>query len=309
MIRMIRFMIHTPVNTRGYLLDYIKNRLPELEESVGDKIALYTPHSPEYTMDCSEEWLAPSIEKGIMPDVIITHATEFASITNRVELFSTLSGAYAEENPVRDELSMLKDPDGIFYPLFVVPVVMCCGKRTVGGLSHSWADLLNEKLKVVLPDRDKPLSRAVGGFMKSRYPEQFDAFEKRAVYNGSPNNVVKSVISGEYQVAVTNASFGMMAKNKGITLNIPSEGVVLLPQVLAFKKDSDDRLKAIADLMMSSDIQDYLGEQGNWPARADSPMGETIQYNEQLLNWQGWDTYVHEVSEFDHALEGESKNG
>jgi len=72
---MIRIMVHTPVNLRGRMLDYIKINLPDLERKVGDKIALYTPHDPEYRSDSSEQWLGPSIEKGIVPDLMVTHAS------------------------------------------------------------------------------------------------------------------------------------------------------------------------------------------------------------------------------------------
>jgi len=146
---LIRFMIHTPVNTRGYLMDYVKSNLSELEQGIGDKIALYTPHDAEYSTNCSELWLEPCIEKGILPDVILTHATEFASFKSRKEsdLFSNIAGQYAKENPVREELAMLNDPEGLFYPLFVVPLVMCYNTQIVKreDLKHSWTDLFNEK--------------------------------------------------------------------------------------------------------------------------------------------------------------------
>lgn len=308
---MIRFMIHTPVNTRGYLMDYVRNNLQELEKEIGDKITIYTPHDAEYSTDCSELWLGPCIEKGILPDVILTHATEFAALKGRNEgdLFSTMAGQYAKENPVREELAILDDPEGLFYPLFVVPLVMCYNTRIVkqDDLKHAWTDLFNEKYKVILPDRDKPLSRAVGAFLQKQYPDEFLKFEIKAVYEGSPNIVVKSVISGEYHMAISNASFAMMAKNKGVEVNQASEGVVLLPQVLVWKKGASEKLKIFADLLMRKEIQDYLGEQGNWPALKGAQMGDTIHNNGQLKTWSGWDAYIKEVAEFDIEVKGGRK--
>ena len=139
-------MLHTPVNVRGRMLDYIKASLNELEEEIGDSVQLYTPHDPEYSSDCTEEWLTPSIKKGIMPDVIVTHATEFASLKKeeRSRLFSDLAGQYAKLNPIREEISRLYDSQGVFYPISVTPLAMIyntekvkCGRpeRVVDGYS------------------------------------------------------------------------------------------------------------------------------------------------------------------------------
>ncbi len=300
---MIRIMIHTPVNLRGRMLDYLKNYLPNLEKNIGDKIALYTPHDPEYTSDCSEEWLGPSIEKGIVPDVMVTHVPEFAALRNRVEsgLLSDLAGRYANENPVREELKMLTDPHGLFYPLFVVPLAMFYNTKKIKEeeLKHSWTDLFNEKFKIIFPERDKPLSRAVGAYLKRKFSGQFSEFEKRAIYEGSPTNVIKSVVSGEYDMGMTNLAFALMAEGRGISINYPAEGFVLLPQVLVWKKGADEKLKIIADLLMGEEMQNYLSEQGTWPALGGISMSDTIAYNQQLTNWQGWEAYIKQVYEFD----------
>ncbi len=300
---MVRFMVHTPVNMRGRMTDYIKDNLWALEEKIGDKVALYTPHDPEYTSDCSEEWLASAIEKGIVPDVIVTHATEFAALENRSEvgLFSDLSSRYLKENPVREELSMLIDPQGIFYPISVTPLAMIYNTEKIKEheLKRSWADLFNEKYKIIFPDRDKPLCRAVGAFLKAKFSEQFPAFEKKVVYEGSPANVVKAVASGEYDMAITNSSFAAMAQGRKIAINAPKEGYILLPQVLVWKKGTDERLTALADLLIGEEMQRYLSEQGAWPVRKDIPICDTVAYNQQLTSWQGWDAYIKAVSEFD----------
>lgn len=300
---MIRFMVHTPVNMRGRMTDYIKENLPTLEGKIGDKLTLYTPHDPAYTTDCSEEWLAPAIKKGIMPDVIVTHATEFAALDNRLEidLFSDMAGRYLESNPVREELNMLVDPQKIFYPISVTPLVMVYNTERISQdiLEHSWADLFNEKFKVIFPDRDKPLSRAVGAFLKLNYPEQFPIFEKRVVYDGSPNSVIKAVASGEYDMAITNSSFAEMAQGKRVVINSAKEGYILLPQVMVWKKDADEKLMALADILTGKEMQNYLAEQGAWAVLAGIPMCDTFCFNQQLTNWKGWDVYLKSVSEFD----------
>ncbi len=301
---MIRFMIYTPVNVRGQIVDYAKDRLSALEKEIGDKITIYTPHDPEYSSDCTEEWLAPAIEKDILPDVTITHATEFTSLDDLSEcaLFSDLAGKYLEENPVRDELKMLVDPRGILYPVSVTPLVMIYNSKRIDGkeLKHSWTDLFNEKYKVIFPDRNKPLCRAAGAFLMEMFPEQFPAFEKRVVYEGNPANMVKAVASGEYDLALTNSSFGAMAQGKGgVAINYPKEGYILLPQVLVWKKGVDPRLSALGDMLICEEIQRYLAEQGVWTVHRGVELCDSFAHAQQLANWKGWDAYIRSVSKFD----------
>ncbi len=304
---MIRFMIHTPVNMRGRMLDYIKNNLPALEEKMGDKIILHVPHDPEYEADCGEEWLAPAVEKGIVPEIIITHATDFASLTDRYQdnLFSDLAGQFEKNHPIRKELSMLTDPKGLFSLVSVTPLVMFYNPKTVkeDDLKHTWADLFNENYKVIFPDRDKPLTRAAGAFLKQRFPDEFPKFEKRVVYEGYPSDVVKAVISGEYDMAMSICSFAEMGNSRGIKINPTEEGYILLPQVLVWKNGVNEKATAIADLLMSEEMQSFLSEQGSWPASSGVPIGDTIEHNDRLKNWQGWDSYLKEVSEFDKFTE------
>ena len=300
---MIRFMIHTPVNVRGRMIDYTKDNLPDLEDKIGDNVALYTPHNREYALEGSEEWLAGAIEKGIVPDVIVTHVTEFATLDNQSEsgLFSSMAGRYSKEVPIRNELNMLADPQGIFYPISVTPLVMIYNPETIkeDELEHSWADLFNEKYKVIFPDRDKPLCKAAGAFLMATFPNQFPAFDKRVVYEGSPVNMIRAVASGEYDIAMTTASFAAIGQSRGLAINSAKEGCVILPQVLVWKKGADEKLVALADLLLYEEMQEFLSEQGVWPIREGIPMSETIAYNQQLLNWQGWDVYLKAVSDFD----------
>lgn len=300
---MIRVMVHTPVNLRGRILDFMKKNLQDLENKIGNKITLYTPHDPEYDSNCSEEWLRPSIEKGIVPDLMITHVPEFTTLRNKEEseLLSELAGQFAKDNPVREELKMLEDPKGLFYPLFVVPMAMFYNTNKIQEheIEHSWKDLFNDKFKVIFPERDKPLSRAVGAYLKNEYPEQFVELEKRVVYEGSPIHVIKSVASGEYDMGITNYTFAMMAEGRNISINYPKEGYILLPQVLVWKKEADEKLKVIADLLMSEEIQGYLSKQGTWPALSHISIDNNIEYNGILKKWQGWDAYLNQIFEFD----------
>ena len=300
---MIRFMLHTPVNVRGWMSDYIKASLRKLEEEIGEKIQLFTPHDPEYDSDCTEEWLAPSIEKGIMPDVIVTHATEFASLEKeeRIRILSKLAGEYADINPLRKELNKLTDPLGIFYPISVTPLTMIYNAENVkeDDLKHSWEDLLNDKYKVIFPDRDKPLSRAVGAYLKVNFPEQFANFEKRVTYSGKPPNMLKAVASSEYDMAMTLLSFAGVEQQGRVKINKPKEGYIPLPQVIVWKQGTNKSLMSFADILTDMQMQTYLSNQDSWVVKEDVPLHGTTQDMKQLTDWQGWDFYLDAVADFD----------
>lgn len=300
---LIRFMLHTPVNVRGRMLDCIKASLKELEEEVGDSIQLFTPHDPEYSSDCTEEWLAPSIEKGIMPDVIVTHATEFASLKQeaRSRLFSDLAGQYAKLNPIREEMRRLYDPQGIFYPISVTPLAMIYNTEKVKeeDLNGSWTDLFHDKYSVIFPDRDKPLCRAVGGYLKANYPDQFAKFEEKVVYDGSPANMLRLVASGQYDMAMTLLSFASIAQQDRVKINKAKEGYIPLPQLIVWKQGVSERLSVLADMLTSLEMQVYLAEQDTWTVNENVPLAGTSQDMKQLSEWKGWDFYLEAVNAFD----------
>lgn len=300
---MIRFMLHTPVNVRGRMLDYIKASLKDLEEEVGDSIQLFTPHDPEYSSDCTEEWLTPSIEKGIMPDVIVTHATEFASFKEEARscFFSDLAGRYAKLNPIREEMSQLYDPQGIFYPISVTPLAMIYNTEKVKeeDLTGSWTDLFNDKYSVIFPDRDKPLCRAVGGYLKANYSDQFAKFEEKVVYDGSPANMLRLVASGQYDMGMTLLSFASIAQQNRVKINKVKEGYIPLPQLIVWKRGVNDRLSVLAELLTGSEMQAYLTEQDTWVVNEYVPLSGTSQDMKQLSEWKGWDFYLEAVDAFD----------
>jgi hypothetical protein len=304
MITLINFMIHTPINSRGYLMEYIKRNLPEMEKSIGDKVSISTPGN-----DHSKSWLLESIAENNLPDVILAHASDFSVLKDRKEgnLFSSIAGKYAKENTIREELEVLIDPYEIFYPLFVVPMVMCYNTRIVNkeDLKNSWTDIFNEKLNVIFPDKDTPSSKAVRAYLKKNYPREYEAFEKKVTYGHSPVEVIQAVAAGQYHMGISNVSFPMMAKQKDISINMPVEGVVPLPQVLLWKKNISEKLTKIADLLMQEEIQNYLGEQGFWPVRKNAPIGSTTSNSELLKSWDGWNIFIKSISDLETETKGE----
>lgn len=302
---MINFMIHTPVNSRGRITEYVKWRLPTLEAELGEKITISSPHDYETACDGSESWLINCIQKNILPDIVLTHAGEFSALgeTPISEYFTHICKDFEKRYPVRDELKMLVDTDGFFYPMSVVAIVMSYNKNNIdpSKLSGSWKDMFFDGLKVVVPDNSKHITIAAGAYFLKYMPEyfeQFQSFDRRF----SPAEVTKSVASGEYDMSITNAGFSIMAKSRSVEINPAVEGTILLPQVLAFKKGSDERLFKLAATVLEKEIQDYMGEQGFFTSNADAIMGEMVKYDGRLKEWSGWKAYIDEVSEYEKRI-------
>lgn len=300
---MIRIMIHIPVNVRSWLVNYIMDRQNQLEEAAGDKIAIYTPHDEEYASDICDQWLPQAIEKDIVPDIALSMVVEYASIPTETlgKSFGKVADFIEEKNSVRKEFNSLVDSDDIFYPFSITPLTMLYNTQTVNetDLKHSWEDLFNPKFRIVFPDREKPLCKAVGAYIKERYPEKFEDFEKKVCYTGSPASMAKSLATGEFDLSMTLAPFAEISRNEIIEVNKPLEGNILMPQVISCKKGSEKKIRPIFKLLTSADVQEYLENQGVWTMRPNGNIDADLTKNNQLSNWKGWNAYLSNVLSFD----------
>lgn len=299
----MNFLIHTPVSVYGKMMEVLKSNLDDIEESVGDNISFCSPHD---LCDENEEegWMSQLERMNKIPEIMLTPAPDFASIVdkNRAEIFSDFAFEYVKKHPVRQELSMLEDPEGIFYPISVIPLVMIYNSETVdeNDLTHSWADMFNEKYKVILPFRDKPMTRATGAFLLKNYPDKFPEFEKRVCYDGYPIDGMKAVLSGEYDMSMTIYPFATMGESRGVKINSTKEGFILFPQVITWKKGVEASVAAVTNHLVATDFQKFLSEQGIWPVNPNTELPKSMQFDGCLKNWKGWDNYIKEVDAFDH---------
>lgn len=299
---MIRIMIHIPVNVRSWLVNYIMDNQQMLEEKIGDEIAIFTPHDEEYASDVCDQWLPQAIKNDIVPDIAISMAAEYAfsGKENLSDVFGKFAGFLSEKKKIRKEFISLIDDNQIFYPFSITPLTMLYNTQTVdeSDLKHSWTDLFNPKFRIIFPDRDKPLCRAVGAYLKANYPEDFVDFEKRVTYDGSPASVGKSLTSGEYDIAMTLSTFAEVAQNEIIGINNPQEGKVCMPQIITCKKGSEKKIEALLDFVTCDEIQEYLESQGIWTIREEGKIADNLEKNDQLSKWKDWKTYLSEIYSF-----------
>lgn len=264
-----------------------------MERTVGDSISLITPG-----YDHAKSWLLERLRENNLPDVMLAHGSDLSVLHEGQarSLFSSVAGEYEARNPVRAELQMFHDPEGLLYPLYVVPMVMIYNKKFVDEkmLAKSWTDILCEKWTVVFPDRHAPISKVVLAYLKKSHPQEFAAFMQRVEFKNSPVEAVQTVALGKFQFGIANISFSMMAKQRNVEINWPAEGPVPIPQVLTWKKGARPSLTNIADVLRKPDLQQYLGQQGFWAVAGDMPPEVSWQ-----STWRGWPDFLAGIKALD----------
>lgn len=308
---MINLMIHTPVNTRTRISDHVKEVVPELVAELNDEIIITSPHDFERSGNLSDNWIENCIRDDMLPDLVLTHASEFAVLHGKdmKEYFSSLGGEYTRTKPVRRELGVFVDSESVFYPLFIVPIVLCYDAEKIASkaLENSWEDLLNPKFRAVVTDRSRSITKVVGAHFLKTSPEKFDQFDSLDMIH-SPREVMKSLFAKDHDLAITNTAFARIAKNRGVSINPTREGVMILPQVVALRKGADKRLLKVIDHLLEAEIQNYLGENGFFPANPDAVMGESISLDGKIKEFMGWDSYLHEILAYELRIGGEAND-
>ncbi|SMG43313.1 ABC transporter substrate-binding protein [Dethiosulfovibrio salsuginis] len=283
---MSNFLIHTSINARRYIMDHLKERLQQLEGR-GGSISLKTPGH-----DHSKNWILESISEGGVPDVMLSHGSDF-SVMDEVgwDRLSSHSGWAGNPSLHRDS-TPFHDPEGKLHPIFVVPMVPVYNLNLVKAdeLTGSWSDLMNKNFKVLFPDKDTPISKAVMAYLKRTWPEEYPSFRKALSFGGSPVEVIQAVGSGQFHMGISNVSFSMMAKQRNVEIDPPSEGAIPVPQVLAWNDQASPELSVIHELLMEEDLQRYLEGQGFW-AVADIPEDGRFPVPRWKSPWSGWEDF------------------
>ena len=308
---MINLMIHTPVNTRARITVHVQEIVPELADDLNDEVIITSPHDFERSGDLSDNWIDNCIQDNSLPDLVLTHASEFAVLYGKdmKSYFSSMGGEYTKTKPVRQELAAFVDSESIFYPLFIVPIVICYDMEEIapGELENSWEDLFNPKYNAVVTDRSKSITKIVGAHILKTCPDKFDQFDNLdTIY--SPKEVMKSLMAKDHDLAITNTAFARIAKGRGVSINPTKEGVMILPQVVALKKGADKRLLKVIDHLLEEEIQNYLGENGFFPANENAVMGETIALDGMIKGFEGWNSYLQEILFYELRIGGEKND-
>ncbi len=195
----------------------------------------------------------------------------------------------------------MKDPEGIFSIIGVVPAVFLVNLEILGDLPvpESWEDLLDEKYyqRVSLPVEDFDLFNAlILGIYKKYGEDGVSELGKLLIRAMHPSQMIKSVQKKSAQVkpAVTIMPFffsRMLAGSKRVKVVWPKDGSIISPIFVIAKKRLLKEAKEIADYFVSKQVGEILAHKGLFPS-AHPEVENNLPENAEF-NWIGWD-FVYE---------------
>jgi ABC-type Fe3+ transport system substrate-binding protein len=198
----------------------------------------------------------------------------------------------------------IKDPQGHYSMVAVVPAVLLVNKDELGGIDppRSWGDLLHPRFekRVSLPVSDFDLFNAILLNIYKMYGEQGVVSLGRSLMTAMhPAQMVNSDQSPVSKPAVTIMPyfFSKMVREGGpMELVWPEDGAILSPIFMLSKHSKADELQELVDFFASPDVGNLLSGQGRFPSTHPDvinnlPTGSSFM-------WLGWD-YIgeHDLSQ------------
>jgi ABC-type Fe3+ transport system substrate-binding protein len=192
-----------------------------------------------------------------------------------------------------EEIS-LKDPDGDYSMLAVVPAVFLVNTEALGDrpFPKKWEDLLKPEFEnsVSLPISDFDLFNAILISIYKNYGEDgVKKLGKTLLQNMHPSQMVKSDKLKVNVPAVTIMPyfFTKMTGHGGpMVAQWPEDGAALSPIFMLTKKEKEKELKPLADFFAGEEIGKILSHQGLFPSV--NPNVDNNLEGKKFM-WVGWD--------------------
>lgn len=294
---------NTILKITGILPCPVKNPLTEAFEnwlSDRDFNLTYELKAASMGVDWIEEILKEQSEVDL-PDIFISAG---------FDLFfdKKLLGKYKADNIFEDitdfahynedfenDYIQLKDPDGQYSILGVVPAIFLVNKDELKGrdMPTSWKDLLSPEFEstVSLPVGDFDLFNAILLNIYKIYGEEGIEKLGRALQRSMhPSEMVKSHIK-KYEkpvVTVMPYFFTWMAKSGGPMVPVwPRDGAIISPIFMLSKREKKKELKPIVDFFASKEVGEILSHKGKFPSV--NPNVDNMIDKENKFMWIGWD--------------------
>lgn len=266
-----------PITVRGVLPCPI--RLPLLEKIQGFLSA--TDMELDYTLPAAStglDWLMAEIQdEETLADVYVSAGFSLFFDQDKIgkfkdqQVFKTQSFTYHPQfdNP---QLS-LKDPQGIYTILGIVPAVFIVNTQLLNGrpIPKTWEDLFQEAFadSIAVPMQDLDLFNAV---LLNVY-KQYGTFGvaqlgKNCVKNMHPAQMVKNAQQNQTPcVSISPYFFTSMLPSDGSLVAVwPEDGAVVSPIFLLCKEKTYGQSQPFVDFLQSKEIATVLSANGKFPA-------------------------------------------
>lgn len=188
------------------------------------------------------------------------------------------------------------DPLGCFHTFAVVPFVILYNPdyTDASEVPCTWKELLTPRWKgrIMMPGPEHIAPQVIRAVLKYENPSQVQALTENFICRGMPPNVIEAVRNGEFSLGITNITFGKISGNHNIKMIWPEDGILCMPQMIAWKKGLDNKLLKIGDFIFSAPIQNFLAQQSFVPAAIAGTMPDNYDARSTaVLKWSGWDDF------------------
>ncbi|MFA6941856.1 MAG: ABC transporter substrate-binding protein [Clostridiaceae bacterium] len=251
------------------------------------------------------DFIKEKVEKGEteddLADIFISAGFDFFFDKNlmgkfkKQKVFKDITGFKKLNKDLDNQDISLKDPDGEYSMIGVVPAVFLINKEELNGrqMPLSYKDILNKEFEnsVGLPIGDFDLFNAILLNIYKNYGEEGVRKLKKSLFKGMhPSEMVKSHIKKGAKPAVTIMPyfFTKMTKMEGpMTAVWPKDGAIISPIFMLSKKSKEKSLKPLVDFFSSKAVGEILTHNGRFPSV--NPEVDNMLSPEQKFMWLGWD--------------------
>lgn len=212
-------------------------------------------------------------------------------------IFKDITGIERYNRDFQNDEISLKDPDGDYSMLGVVPAIFLVNRDMLGDreVPRSWKDILKPEFKksVSLPISDFDLFNSILVNINKNYGEEgIEKLGKALLQNLHPAQMVKSDKLKENTPTVTIMPyfFTKMIKEDGPMIPIwPEDGAVISPIFMLTKKEKEEKIKKIVNYLAGEEVGKIFSHQGLFPTV--NPNVDN-RLEDRKFMWCGWD-YIH----------------
>ncbi len=289
-----------PCPVRLPILEAVGQLASELEAS-GTKLG-WSLAAASVGADSLNDQIAAIEDEADLPDVFVSAGFEsffdHRNLGRFGERGTFVDVAPAGQNPSFGDLQ-LRDPEGRFTMIAVVPAVFIVNDEFLGGAPapRTWEDLLDERLadRIALPVGDFDLFNALLIYLHRRFGSAgVEGLARNMLTSLHPSQAVGRFARKQAQpgVSVVPYFFSRMTMGaKGMSFVWPEDGAVISPVFLLLRRNAHPDARRVADLLASKQVGEILAHKGNFPSLhpdVDNRLPEGATFD-----WLGW-SYVRD---------------
>lgn len=256
------------------------------------------------------DWIRDKIEKGeedSLADIFMSAGFDLFFDKRLIGkfidkgVFEDITGHERLNKDFDNEEIDLKDPDGRYSILGVVPAVFMVNRDELNGreFPRSWDDLLKPEFEgsVSIPTMDFDLFNALLLNIYKKYGEEGIRKLGRAQFRSMhPAEMVKSHLRKKDSfvptVTIMPLFFTRMVKpDSPLKPQWPEDGAIISPVFLLTKESTKNLTKPIVDYIFSKEVGELLSTNGKFPST--NPEIDNDLAPDEKFMWLGWD-YIKE---------------